>query len=61
MMFHINLTPDMDSVSATRRTESPVGTLCQRKTPEEEASSPSSTISSSSSSPSSSPDSNAKV
>lgn len=60
-MFHINLTPDMDSVSATRRTESPVGTLCQRKTPEEEASSPSSTISSSSSSPSSSPDSNAKV
>ncbi|XP_058471974.1 protein c-Fos [Solea solea] len=44
-MFHINLTPDMDSVSATSR--SPVvGTLCQ-KTPEDEASSPASSSSSS--------------
>eukprot|EP00064_Thunnus_orientalis_P014806 superscaffoldBa00002634_g14853 len=38
VMYHNNLTPDMDSVSPTCRTESPVGTLCQ-KTPEE-ASSP---------------------
>uniref|UniRef100_A0A665WFN4 V-fos FBJ murine osteosarcoma viral oncogene homolog Aa n=1 Tax=Echeneis naucrates TaxID=173247 RepID=A0A665WFN4_ECHNA len=37
-MYHNNLTPDMDSDSPTCRTESPVGTLCQ-KTPEE-ASSP---------------------
>ncbi|GLD62455.1 proto-oncogene c-Fos-like isoform X1 [Lates japonicus] len=42
-MYHNNLTPDMDSVSPTCRTESPVGTLCQ-KTPEE-ASSPSSSSS----------------
>ncbi|KAM4542396.1 protein c-Fos-like [Odontesthes bonariensis] len=39
-MYHNSLTPDMDSVSPTLRTESPVGTLCQ-KTPEE-ASSPAS-------------------
>lgn len=41
VMYHNNLTPDMDSVSSTCRTESPVGTFCQ-KTPEEEASSPAS-------------------
>uniref|UniRef100_A0A673BIX7 V-fos FBJ murine osteosarcoma viral oncogene homolog Aa n=1 Tax=Sphaeramia orbicularis TaxID=375764 RepID=A0A673BIX7_9TELE len=33
-VYQNNLTPDMDSVSPTCRTESPVGTLCQ-KTPEE--------------------------
>ncbi|XP_072221135.1 protein c-Fos-like [Leuresthes tenuis] len=40
VMYHNSLTPDMDSVSPTLRTESPVGTLCQ-KTPED-ASSPAS-------------------
>ncbi|XP_027855942.1 proto-oncogene c-Fos-like isoform X2 [Xiphophorus couchianus] len=33
-MYKNNQTPDMDAVSPTLRTESPVGTLCQ-KTPEE--------------------------
>lgn len=45
VMYHNNLTPDMDSDSPTCRTESPVGTLCQ-KTPEE-ASSPASSSESS--------------
>lgn len=47
-MHHNNLTPDMDSVSPTCRTESPFGTLSQ-KTPED------------ASSPASSSESNAKV